>query len=83
VQLIDVVDDLAEVVPTLDFVFDLSKNLTNFVLDRIRPAGLLLEAMQVGKSFRVTNSRRSSPVRALLWSIWPSLPLGAAQLSQR
>src|SRR6266581_3260342 len=28
-------------------------------------------------------SRRSSPLFARLWSIWPSLPLGAAHSSQR
>jgi hypothetical protein len=82
-QLVNVVDDLAQVVAALDLVLDLAEDFADLVFDGVRPGGLLLEAVQVGKSFRLTKSRRSSPVMARLWSIWPSLPLGAAQLSQR
>ena len=48
-QLVDVVDDLAQVVAALDLVFDLAEDLADLVFDRVRPAGLLLEAVQVGK----------------------------------
>ena len=83
VQFVNVVDDLAQVVATLNLVLDLAENLPNFVFDGVRAGRLLLEAVQVGKELPFTKSRRSSPVRALLWSSLPSLPLGAAQLSHR
>jgi len=82
-QFVDMVDDLAQVVAALDFVFDFAEDFADFVFDGVGAAGLLLEAVEVGKSFPLTKSRRSSPVFALLWSIWPSLPLGAAHSSQR
>ena len=78
-QLVDMVDDLAQVVAALDLVFDLAEDLADFVLDGVRPGGLLLEAVQIGEELRLTKSRRSSPIRALLWSIMPALSLGAAQ----
>ena len=48
-QFVDVVDDLAEVVAALNLVLDLAEDLTDLVLDGVRPAGLLLEAVQVGE----------------------------------
>ncbi len=48
-QFVDVVDDLAEVVAALDFVFDLAENLADFVFDGVRAAGSLLEAVEIGK----------------------------------
>src|SRR6266446_10186725 len=52
-QLIDVLDDLAQVVTALNLVFDLAENLTNFVFDSVRAARSLLEAVQVGKEFLI------------------------------
>src|SRR6202022_4233012 len=49
VQTIDVVDDLAHVVAALDLVLDLAEDLPDLVFDRVRPAGPLLEAVEVGK----------------------------------
>ena len=48
-QLVDVVDDLAQVVAALDLVFDLAEDFADLVFDGVRPAGLLLEAVQVGE----------------------------------
>ena len=47
------VDDLAQVVAALDFVFDLPEDFPDFVFDGVRPAGLLLEAVQVGEELEV------------------------------
>ena len=52
-QLVDVVDDLAEVVARLDLVFDLAEDLADLVLDGVRPGRLLLEAVQVGEELAV------------------------------
>ena len=52
-QFVNVVDDLAQVVAAVDLVFDLAKDFANLVLEGIRPAGLLLETVQVGKEFAV------------------------------
>ena len=52
-QLVDLVDDLAHVVAALDLVLDLAEDLADLVLDRVRPGGLLLEAVQVGKQLAV------------------------------
>ena len=52
-QFVDVVDDLAQVVAALDPVLDLAEDFPDLVLDRVRPAGLLLEAVQVGKELQV------------------------------
>ena len=46
-QGVDLVDDLAHVVAALDLVLDLAEDLADLVLDRVRPAGLGLEAVQV------------------------------------
>ncbi len=48
-QLVDVVDDLAEVVAALDSVLEFAEDLANLVLDRVRAAGLLFEAVQIGE----------------------------------
>ena len=52
-QFVDVVDDLAEVVAAGDLVLDLAEDLADLVLDGVRPAGLLLEAVQVGEQLLV------------------------------
>ena len=52
-QFVDVVDDLAEVVARLNLVLDLAENLADLVFDGIRPARLLLEAVQVGEELSV------------------------------
>src|SRR6267378_4717989 len=52
-QLIDVVDDLAQVVTTLYLVLDLPENLTDLVFDSVWPAGLLLKTVQLGKELAV------------------------------
>lgn len=52
-QLIDVVDDLAQVVPAGDLVLDLPEDLADLVLDGVGAARLLLEAVQVGEEFLV------------------------------
>ncbi|QDU20659.1 hypothetical protein ETAA1_26160 [Urbifossiella limnaea] len=52
-QLVDVVDDVAEVVPALDLVFDLAEDLADLVLDGVRPARLLLEVVQVREQLLV------------------------------
>jgi len=53
VQLVDVVDDLAQVVAALNLVLDLAEYLSDFVFDGVGAAGLLLEAVQVGKELLV------------------------------
>jgi uncharacterized protein with PhoU and TrkA domain len=52
-ELVDVVDDLAQVVAALDLVLDLAEDLPDLVLDGVRPAGLLGEAVQVGEELLV------------------------------
>jgi hypothetical protein len=52
-QLVDVVDDLAEVVAALDLVLDLTEDFADFVFNGVRPAGLLLEAVEVGEELVV------------------------------
>jgi hypothetical protein len=41
------IDYLSQVVTALDFVFDLSEDLPDFIFDGVRSAGLLSEAAQV------------------------------------
>ena len=48
-QFVDVVDDLAQIVAALDLVFDFAEDFADFVLDSVRAAGLLLEAVKIGK----------------------------------
>lgn len=52
-QFVDVIDDLAQVVAAGDPVLDLAEDLPDFVFDRIRPAGLLREAVQLGKEIGI------------------------------
>ena len=52
-KFIDVIDDLAEVVAALDLVFDLAEDLADLVLNRIRPARLLLEVVKVREELPV------------------------------
>ena len=61
-QFVDVIDDLAQIVAALNLVFDLAEDLADLVLDGVRPAGLLLKAVQIGEELALTKSRRSSPV---------------------
>jgi hypothetical protein len=42
-ELVDVVDDLAQVVAALDLVLDLAEDLADLVFDGVRPAGLCLK----------------------------------------
>jgi uncharacterized protein with PhoU and TrkA domain len=52
-QFVDVVDDFAQVVAALDAVLDLAEDFADLVFDGVRPAGLLLEAVQIGKELAV------------------------------
>ncbi len=52
-QLVDMVDDFAEVVARLDLVLDFAEDLADLVFDRVRPAGFLLEAVQVGEELLI------------------------------
>ena len=52
-QLVDVVDDLAQVVAALDLVLDLAEDLADLVFDGVRSAGLLLEAVQVREELAI------------------------------
>ena len=52
-QLVDMVDDLAQVVAAVNLVLDLAEDLADLVLDGVRPAGLLFEAVQVGEQLAV------------------------------
>jgi hypothetical protein len=52
-QFVDMVDDFTKVVAAGDLVVDLAEDLTYFVFNRVRPAGLLFESMQVGKELLV------------------------------
>jgi hypothetical protein len=44
-QLVNVVDDFAEVVAALNLVFDFAEDFTDFVFDGVGAAGLLLETV--------------------------------------
>lgn len=48
-QTIDHIDDFAQVVAAADFVAQFAEDLADLVFDRVRPAGALLEALQVGE----------------------------------
>jgi hypothetical protein len=48
-QLVDVVNDFAQVVAALNLVLDLPENLADLVFDGVRAAGLLLEAVKIGE----------------------------------
>jgi hypothetical protein len=84
-QFVDVVDDLAQVVAALDLVLDLAEDFPDLVLDGIRPAGLLLETMQIRKQLESDEvaeiTRPSSPccdrVCRLYLSVRPSFPIGS------
>ena len=52
-QFVDVVDDLAQVVAAVNLVLDLAEDLADLVLDGVRPAGLLLEPMQIRKQLLI------------------------------
>jgi hypothetical protein len=52
-QLVDVIDDLAQIVAARNLVLDLTEDLADFVFDRVRPRGLLLENVQIGERFEV------------------------------
>jgi hypothetical protein len=82
-KFVNLADNFAEIIAALNLFFDFAEDFADFVFDRVGTGGLLLKGVQIGKSLVLTKSRRSSPIRARLWSILPSLPLGAAQTSQR
>jgi len=46
-QAIEPIDDFAQVVAAADLVAQFAEDLADLVLDRVRPAGALLEALQV------------------------------------
>ena len=48
-QFVDVVDDVAQGVAAADLVLDLAEDLADLVLDGVRPARALLEAVQIGE----------------------------------
>jgi hypothetical protein len=50
---IHVIDDLAEIVAALNFVFYLTEDFTDFVFDGVWAAGFLFEAMEVRKELLV------------------------------
>jgi hypothetical protein len=53
VQLVDMVDDFAQVVAALNLVFDLAEDFADFVFDGIGTGGALLEAVEVGEELGV------------------------------
>ena len=52
-ELVDVLDDVAEVVSGLDLVFDLAEDFADFVLDGVGAGGALPEAVQLGEELEV------------------------------
>jgi hypothetical protein len=46
-QFINVFNDLTQIIAARDFVFDLSEDFADLVFDSVRPAGLLIEAVQI------------------------------------
>jgi len=56
-QLVDVVDDIAQVVAAGNLVFDLPENLADFVLDGVRAGGPLREALEIGKELLIDEIR--------------------------
>ena len=53
VEFVNVVNDFAQVVAALDLVLYLTEDFADFVFYGVRTAGLLLEAVQVGKELLV------------------------------
>ena len=49
-QAIRQIDDLAQIMAALNLVFDFTEYLPDFILNRVRPVGLGLEQLQVGKN---------------------------------
>ena len=74
------VDDLAHVAAALDLVFDLAEDLPDLVLDGVRPAGLLLEAVQVGKELAVDEIAQVVAGRRL---VVVDLPKGSGRTIRR
>ena len=52
-QFIDPLNHIAQVVAALDAVFDLAKDLADFVFDGVGAGGALLKARQVGEELAV------------------------------
>ena len=63
-QLVDQVDDLAEVVSALDLVLQLREYLTDLILDGIRTLGLSLEFLEVREQLE-SNINREVIIRPL------------------
>ena len=60
-ELVNVVDDIAQGVATLDTVPNLAEYFADLVFDRVRACGLLLKAMQVGEELGVNKSDQVIP----------------------
>jgi uncharacterized protein with PhoU and TrkA domain len=82
-QFVDVVDDLAQVVAALDLVLDLAEDLADLVFDGVRPAGLLLEAVQVGEELAVDEVAQVVAGQRLVVVELAVLVLGRGPASQR
>lgn len=55
-EFVDVIDDLTQIVTTLDAVLNLSKDFTDFVLDGVRSGSLLLETLKEREKLAVDKS---------------------------
>jgi hypothetical protein len=60
-QLVDMVDDLAQVVAALNLVLDLAENLADLVFDGVGTGGLELEAVQIGEQLLVDEIAQVVP----------------------
>ena len=52
-QLVNVVNDFAQVVTAGNPVFDLPENLPNLIFDGVRPGGTLAEAFEIRKQLSI------------------------------
>ena len=52
-ELVNVVNDFAQVVAALNLVLNFAEDFANLVFDGVRPGGALLEAVEVGKELGV------------------------------
>ena len=87
-KLVDLVDDFAEVVAALDFVFDFAEDFADLIFDRVGARGALLEAGEVGKELEVDEVAEIVAGRELCCGrpcrgLGAAGALGAAQVSQR
>src|SRR6267143_1100997 len=54
-QLVDVINDLAKVIPALNLVLNFSKDFPDLVFDRVRPSRALFETVQIGKKLLINE----------------------------